>query len=202
MHLQVLNMSRTPLICEENVKKMTVFLTILKMLILSWIINEIYINILIFVHGWTHNAPRIPKMYNITGIWWTGQTLLTAKPIATLRYPKWNEMKQEALRRSRYMTTTWLTDQMLKILSLPDWLNDKLLNIMSLIGVINEVYVNILIFLYSWTDNARSIPQMYNFICIWWIRPKLLTHSKFVLGEIKWMYDNNICIPLLYKTHH
>ncbi len=85
---------------------------------------------------------------------------------------------------------------------LTEWLNDKLLNIMSLIGVINEVYVNILIFLYSWTDNARSIPQMYNFICIWWIRPKLLTHSKFVLGEIKWMYDNNICIPLLYKTHH
>ena len=84
------------------------------MLTLSSIINEVYVNILIFVYGWTHNAPRIPKIYNITGIWSTDQKLLTVKPIATLRYMKWNEMiwnemKQEALRRSIYMTT-WLTD--------------------------------------------------------------------------------------------
>ena len=62
---------------------MTVFLTILTMLTLSWLINEIYINILIFVHGWTHNAPRIPKMYNIIGIWWIDQKLLTVKPQTT-----------------------------------------------------------------------------------------------------------------------
>ena len=182
---------------------MTVFWTILTKLTLSWIINEIYVNILIFVYGWTHNAPRIPKMYNIIGIWSTDQKLLTAKPIATLRYPKWNETRSaKALKIYDHHLTDWPDAEDIVPSWLTEWLNDKLLNIMSLIGVINEVYVNILIFLYSWTDNARSIPQMYNFICIWWIRPKLLTHSKFVLGEIKWMYDNNICIPLLYKTHH
>jgi len=88
MQLQVLKMSRTPLICEENVKKMTVFLTILTMLTLSWIINEIYINILIFVHGWTHNAPRIPKMYNIIGIWWIDQKLLAVKKMNISRNMK------------------------------------------------------------------------------------------------------------------
>ena len=89
MQLQVLKMSRTPLIIEENVKKMTFFWTILTKLTFSWIINEIYVNILIFVYGWMHNAPRIPKMYNIIGIWSTDQKLLTVKPIATLREMKW-----------------------------------------------------------------------------------------------------------------
>ena len=132
---------------------MTVFWTILTKLTISWIINEIYVNMLIFVYGWTHNAPRIPKMYNITGIWWIGQKLLTVKPIATLRQVKWNYMKlyeiiwnekndlrgderymskviyqQEALRRLTHMTswlTDWLTNQLLKILSFPDWLTDR-----------------------------------------------------------------------------
>ena len=88
---------------------MTVFRTILTKLTLSWIINEIYVNILIFVYGWTHNAPRIPKMYNITGIWWIRQKLLTVKPIATLRQVKWNymklyEMKNDRRGDERYMT--------------------------------------------------------------------------------------------------
>ena len=87
MQLQVLKMNRTPLIWEENVKN-GCFLT---MMTLSWIINEIYINILIFVYGWTHNAPMIPKIYNIIGIWSTHQKLLTVKHIATLPYMKWKK---------------------------------------------------------------------------------------------------------------
>ena len=76
------------------------------MLTLSWIMNEIYVNILIFVYGWTHNAPRIPKIYNIIGIWSTDQKLLTFKPIATLRDTmKLNEMKKNDGRGDeRYMT--------------------------------------------------------------------------------------------------
>ena len=65
---------------------MAVFWTILTKLTFSFIINDIYVNILIFVYGCTYNAPRIPKIYNIIGIWWTDQKLLTVKPIATLRY--------------------------------------------------------------------------------------------------------------------
>ena len=72
---------------------MTVFSTILTKLTFSWIINEIYVNILIFVHGWTQNAPRIPKIYNINGIWSTDQKLLTVKPIATLRSTMKMKMK-------------------------------------------------------------------------------------------------------------
>ena len=135
MQLQVLKMSRTPLIIEENVKKRAVFWTILTKLTFSWIINEIYVNILIFVYGCTHNTPRIPKIYNIIGIWSTDQKLLTVKPIATLRYTttmKWNETRSaEALKIYDH-----LTDQMLKILSLPHWLNDKLLKILSLSWII------------------------------------------------------------------
>ena len=43
-------------------------------------------------------------MYNIIGIWWKDQKLLTVKPIATLRYPKWNEMKNDSRQDERYMT--------------------------------------------------------------------------------------------------
>ena len=73
---------------------MTVFWTILTKLTFSWIINEIYVNILIFVHSCTHNAPRIPKIYNIIGIWSTDQKLLTVKPIATLRYTTMKKNKK------------------------------------------------------------------------------------------------------------
>ena len=135
---------------------MSVFLTILTMLTFSWIINEVYVNILIFVYGWTHNAPRIPKIYNIIGIWWTDQKLLTVRPIATLRQVmKWKNdrrgderymtkviYQQEALRRLTHMTswlTDWLTNQLLKILSFPDWLTDQLMKILSLSWILIEV---------------------------------------------------------------
>ena len=82
---------------------MSVFLTILTTLTLSWIINEIYVNILIFWYGWTDNAPRITKMYNIIGIWWTDQKLFTVKPIATLEETmKWNEMKWKKRQQGRW----------------------------------------------------------------------------------------------------
>ena len=74
---------------------MTVFWTILTKLTFSWIINEIYVNILIFVYGWTHNAPRIPKIYNITAIWSADKKLLTVKPIAVLRQVmKWKKRRK------------------------------------------------------------------------------------------------------------
>ena len=82
---------------------MAVFWTVLTKLTFSWIINEIYVNILIFVYGWTHNAPRIPKIYNIIGIWSTDQKLLTVKPIATLRYTT-TTMKNDGRGDERYMT--------------------------------------------------------------------------------------------------
>ena len=93
---------------------MTVFWAILTKLTFSWIINEIYVNILIFVYGWTHNAPRIPKIYNIVGIWSTGQKLLTVKPIATLRYTttttmKWNKKRWGA---QDIWRPDWLTEWM------------------------------------------------------------------------------------------
>ena len=73
------------------------------MLTLSWIINEIYVNILIFVYGWTHNSLRIPKIYNTNGIWSTDQKLLTVKPIATLRQMKlW--WLNDSRGNERYMT--------------------------------------------------------------------------------------------------
>ena len=128
---------------------MTVFWTILTKLTFSWIINEIYVNILIFLYGWTHDAPRIPKIYNIIGIWSTHQKLLTVKPIATLRSTmkmKWNENemkmkwktadgKTKDIWRKSYINKKrwgaqdiwppdWPTDQLLKILSHPDRLND------------------------------------------------------------------------------
>ena len=122
---------------------MTVFWTILTTLTFSWIINEIYVNILIFVYGWTHNAPRIPKIYNITGIWWKHKQLLIVKPIAILRYTmKWNETRSaEALMiydRLVDWLTDWPTDHMLKILSLPDWMTDQLLKIFSLPDRLND----------------------------------------------------------------
>ena len=46
----------------------------------------------IFWFGWTPNAPMIPKMYNIVGIWPTDQELLSWKPIAVFG---WNEKKEE-----------------------------------------------------------------------------------------------------------
>ena len=124
---------------------MRVFLTILMMLTLSWIINEIYVNILIFLYGWADNAPRIPKIYNIIGIWWTDQKLLTVRPIATLPdiMMKWKKRPKgrwkiydeshistrsaEALNTYHFLTdwlTDWLTTHLLKILSFPDWLTD------------------------------------------------------------------------------
>ena len=87
---------------------MTDFWTISTKLTFSLIINEIYVNILIFVYGWTYNATRIPKIYNIIGIWSTDQKLLTVKPIAILRDVKWNEMKwnekNDSRGNERYMT--------------------------------------------------------------------------------------------------
>ena len=91
---------------------MAVFWTILTKLTFSWIINEIYVNILIFVYGCTHNAPRIPKIYNIIGIWSTDQKLLTVKPIATLRYTttmKWNKKRWGA---QDIWRPDWLTEWM------------------------------------------------------------------------------------------
>ena len=90
---------------------MAVFWTILTKLTFSWIINEIYVNILIFVYGCTHNAPRIPKIYNIIGIWWTDQKLLSVKPIATLRYTtmKWNKKRWGA---QDIWRPDWLTEWM------------------------------------------------------------------------------------------
>ena len=99
MQLQVLKMSRTPLIFEENVTKIKVFWTILTKLTISWIINEICDNMLIVLYGWTHNAAEIPKMYNIIGIWWIDQKLLIVKHIATLR-----DMKNDRQGDERYMT--------------------------------------------------------------------------------------------------
>ena len=97
------------------------------MLTISWIINEIYLNILIFVHSWTHNAPRIPKIYNIIGIWSTDQKLLTVKPIATLRYTttnmKWKttegEMK-DIWRKSYINKKRWGAQDIWR----PDWLTE------------------------------------------------------------------------------
>ena len=139
------------------------------MLTLSWIINEIYVNILKFIYGWTHNAPRIPNMYNITGIWSTDQKLLTVKPIATLREVKLNEIMKKTTegemkdiwrksyinKKRRGAQDIWLTDW------LTDWLTHKLLKILPLSWIINEVCVNIFIFLYIWMDSAPRILKMY-----------------------------------------
>ena len=73
---------------------MTVYWTILMKLTISWI-NEICVNILIFVHGWMHNAP---KKYNIIGIWSIDQKLLIVKPIATLR----QDMMKKKLPKGRW----------------------------------------------------------------------------------------------------
>ena len=135
---------------------MTVFWTILTKLTFSWIINEIYVNILIFVHCCTHNAPRIPKIYNIIGIWSTDQKLLTVKPIATLRSTtKLNEMKWKKNGRrgdERYMTKViyqwnkkrWGAQDIWR----PDWLTEWMTEWQSTKDVV------ILISLYSWTTNV------------------------------------------------
>ena len=131
---------------------MTAFWTILTKLTLSWIINDIYVNILIFVYGWMHNAPRIPQIYNIIGIWSTDKKLLTVRPIATLRSTmkwkwkwKWKtaDGKTKDIWRKSYINKKrwgaqdiWLPDWLTEWLSdwltncwrycpcLPDWLNN------------------------------------------------------------------------------
>ena len=42
----------------------------------------------IFLFSWTHNAPRIPKMYNIMGLWLKLEELLACKVISILHYKK------------------------------------------------------------------------------------------------------------------
>ena len=160
---------------------MSVFLTILTMLTLSWIINEIYVNILKFIYGWTHNAPRIPKMYNITGIWSTDQKLLTVKPIATLReviIMKWKTtegemkdiwrksyIKKRPKGRWKIYDESHISTRSAEALKIYDWLTDslthKLLKILPLSWIINEVCVNTFIFLYIWMDSAPRILKMY-----------------------------------------
>ena len=84
---------------------------------------------------------------------------------------------------------------------LNDWLIDKLLKILSLSLIINNMCVNILLFLYSWTDNTPRIPKMYNFICIWWIHPKLLTVKPITtLCEVKWNESTTIIFVYLFYT--
>ena len=142
---------------------MSVFWTILTKLIISWIINEIDINILIIVYGWMHNAQRIPKIYNIVRIWWKEKKLLIVKPIAVLRQDmmmmmmmmmmmKWNKKRWGA-------QDIWLPVQ---LFSLPAWQTEKLLKILQLSWIIN------------WMDIAPRITTMYKFSCIWW------THSTFL----------------------
>ena len=112
--------------------------------------------------------------------------------------------KQEALRRSRYMTT-WLTDwpaaEDIVPSFLPHWLTDQLLKLLSLSWIINEIWDNIFIFLYNWMDNAPRIPKMYNFIGTWWIHPKILTVKPVAtLGEVKWNEGTTIMFVYLLYT--
>ena len=96
MQLQVLKMSRTPLKFEENVKKQSIF----------WRFSTTpgfracdvthYEIFQIFLFSWTHNAPRIPKMYNIMGLWLKLEELLACKVISILHYKK----KYEKIRKN------------------------------------------------------------------------------------------------------
>ena len=158
----------------KKIWKNECFWTILTMLTFSWIINEICVNILIFLYSWTDNTPMILKMYNIIGIWWTDQKLLTVKPIATLRDMKWNKKRRGA--QDIWLPdwlTDWLTDRLTDWLTdwlnscwrycpfltnwltscwrycpfltdwMTDWLTDELLKILSLSWIIKVVSMNI-----------------------------------------------------------
>ena len=142
---------------------MAVFWTVLTKLTFSWIINEIYVNLLIFVYRCTHNAPRIPKIYNIIGIWSTDQKLLTVKPIATLRYTTTTNMKKKRRKgRWKIYDESHISTRSAEALKIYDdltdwqneWLNDNLLKMLSPSWIMNDVCVDILISLYSWTTNV------------------------------------------------
>ena len=66
-------------------------------------------------YRWTPNAQRIPKMYNIMGIWPIDQELLSWKPIATL---VWNEnwWFEIYTRSVETLKNIWLPDFELKYL--------------------------------------------------------------------------------------
>ena len=111
MQLQVDSCRQTCLIIQESTKKRSIFYHFWRF----WptpgfrAYDVTYHNIWkIFLFGWTPNSLRIPKMYNIMGIWPIYQKLLSVKAIATLRDTKWNETKRNEKRRTGKRKNRWL----------------------------------------------------------------------------------------------
>ena len=100
MQLQVDISRQTCLIIQKSVKKVVFFSVFWRFSTTPefWPYDVThYKKYIYFWLGWTQNRPRIPKMYNIMGIWPIDQELLSCKPIATLRW--WNEKRQSGRRK-------------------------------------------------------------------------------------------------------
>ena len=109
MQLQVDISRQTCLIIQKSVKKVVFFSGFWRFSTTPefWPYDVThYKKNIYFWFGWTQNRPRIPKMYNIMGIWPIDQELLSCKPIATLR---WNATRGVKTPKNIWSLTDWLS---------------------------------------------------------------------------------------------